>query len=74
VLEGDAVAVTDVATLARLADAYGAKYPGVFGFRVKDGVFTDEDGEKAIRVYELRIAKGFGFRKGTGSSQTRWRF
>ena len=54
--------------------ATGAKYPGVFGFRVKDGVFTDEDGEKAIRVYELRIAKGFGFRKGTGSSQTRWRF
>jgi len=74
VLEGDAVAVSDEATLRRLADAYGVKYAGVFGFRVKDGIFTDEGGEKAILVYQVRVSKGFGFRKGTGSSQTRWRF
>jgi uncharacterized pyridoxamine 5'-phosphate oxidase family protein len=72
VLEGAVVRVADLAILRRLADA--SKYPGVFGFRVKDGVFTDEGGENEILVYELRATKGFGFRKGTGSSQTRWRF
>jgi uncharacterized pyridoxamine 5'-phosphate oxidase family protein len=74
VLEGDAVAVTDVPTLERLADAYASKYSGVFGFRVKNDVFTDEGGEKAIGVYAVRATTGFGFRKGPGSSQTRWRF
>jgi uncharacterized pyridoxamine 5'-phosphate oxidase family protein len=73
VLEGDAVLVVDVATLQRLVDAYAAKYPGVFGFQVKDGIFTDPGGEKAIRVYAVRVAKGFGFAKGK-FSQTRWRF
>jgi uncharacterized pyridoxamine 5'-phosphate oxidase family protein len=74
VLEGEAVAVTDVPTLERLADAYTSNYPGVFGFRVKNDVFTDEGGDKAIGVYAVRATKGFGFRKGSGSSQTRWRF
>jgi uncharacterized pyridoxamine 5'-phosphate oxidase family protein len=74
VLEGEAVAVTDVSTLERLAYAYASKYPGVFGFRVKNDAFTDEGGDKAIGVYAVRATKGFGFRKGRGSSQTRWRF
>jgi len=74
VLEGEALAVTDVRTLERLADAYEAKYQGMFGFRVKDGIFTDEGGAKAIGVYAVRLTKGFGFRKGARASQTRWRF
>ncbi len=46
----------------------------MFGFQVKEGMFTDEGGEKEILVFDVRATKGFGLKKGTGSSQTRWRF
>ena len=73
VVEGEAVRVTDETRLRRLADAYAAKYPGIFGFEVRDGAFHSDDGGRAL-VFEVRARQGFGFGKGDAFSQTRWRF
>lgn len=74
VLEGEAVEVTDVDRLTRLAEAYAAKYDDMFGFRVIDGRFTAPDSADPAVVFEIRVRKGFGFAKGATFSQTRWRF
>lgn len=71
VVEGDAVQVTDRATLQRIADAYESKYGAEWHFDVGDGVFVHDAGEAL--VYEVAPAKALGFRKGD-YSQTRWRF
>ena len=72
VVEGEAVNVTDQATLQRLADEYLSKYGEGWRFAVRDGVFVGAGGE-AI-VYEVRPQRVFGFGKGQPFSQTRWRF
>ena len=74
VVESDAVRVTDVARLQRLADEYVAKYGELFRFTVRDGAFHIEGSESEVLVYELAPAKAFGFGKGDSFSQTRWRF
>jgi uncharacterized pyridoxamine 5'-phosphate oxidase family protein len=73
VIEGDAEPVTDAGMLQRLADAYEAKYPGVFGFGVRDEGFWSDDGGTAV-VFRVVRRKGFAFGKGDAFSQTRWRF
>jgi general stress protein 26 len=73
VIEGDVQQVTDEGHLERLADAYEAKYPGVFGFAVRDQGLWSEDGGTAI-VFQVLRRKGFAFGKGDAFSQTRWRF
>lgn len=72
VVEGDAVRLTDRAKLQRVADAFTAKYPEPFQFKVKDDGF-DSDGETAL-VFEIKAIKVLGFGKGETYSQTRWRF
>ncbi len=71
VVEGDAVRMSDAATLQRVADLYAAKYEG-WHFTVRDGAFYG-DGGRAL-VYEVAPATVFGFGKGETFSQTRWRF
>lgn len=73
VIEGEAEPITDDAQLQPLADAYDAKYPGVFGFTVRDGGFWSDDGGTAL-VFRIARRKGFAFGKGDEFSQTRWRF
>ena len=73
VIEGVAQPVTDADRLQALADAYEAKYPGVFGFKVRDGGFWSDDGGDAV-VFRIDRRKGFAFGKGDMFSQTRWRF
>jgi hypothetical protein len=73
VIEGDVQPVTNDAQLQGLADGYEAKYPGVFGFRVRDGGFWSDDGGTAL-VFRVVRRKGFAFGKGDEFSQTRWRF
>jgi hypothetical protein len=73
VVEGDAVRMSDQATLHRVADAYASKYGQPFVFTVADGAFRNEEGGEAL-VFEVRPKQAFGFGKGDSFSQTRWRF
>lgn len=72
VIEGDAVRVTDEATLLRIAAAYVSKYGEDWRFRVHDGAFHHEGGE--AWVYKVAPSTAFGFGKGETFSQTAWRF
>jgi len=82
VLEGDAVRVTDRATLQRLVDAYVAKYGPDWRFDVADGGFahqessgvSDEQKSEVVLVFAVAPTTAFGFGKGDAYSQTRWRF
>jgi hypothetical protein len=71
VIEGDAVRVSNEATLRRLVDRYAEKYAG-WHFTVRDGALHG-DGGRAI-VFAISPAKVLGFGKGEPFSQTRWRF
>ena len=70
ILEGDAVPVSDDATLQAVADQYVAKYD--WKYEVRDGAFYQE-GNRAD-VYKIAPIKAFGFSKGETFGQTRWRF
>jgi hypothetical protein len=72
VVEGDAERVADEAVLARLAEAWVAKYGQLWRFTVADGVFRHSGGDAL--VYRLEPAKAFGFGKGARFSQTGYRF
>jgi uncharacterized pyridoxamine 5'-phosphate oxidase family protein len=80
VVEGEAVRVTDDATLRRLAVAYEAKYGSDWRFTVHDGAFRH--GEESLRgddpgtaiVFRIEPQTAFGFGKGQVYSQTRWRW
>jgi hypothetical protein len=74
ILEGEALEVTDVERLNRVADAFRTKYDDWFGFRVADGRFTAEGAIGQVLVFDVRARKAFGFTKGDTFSQTRWRF
>ena len=71
VVEGDAVRLTDDASLGRVAEAYVAKYGEEWRFTVEDGVFVHEAGEAL--VFRIAPETAFGFGKDP-YSQTRWRF
>jgi hypothetical protein len=73
VVEGDAVRVLDQDQLQRVADAFDAKYPGAFHFDLRQGGFVAGGGGEAI-AFEVRPTTAFGFGRGDGFSQTRWRF
>jgi general stress protein 26 len=70
VVEGDAVRVSDMARLQRLAERFVAKYN--WHFTARDGAFYGDGGE--AWVYEVAPTTVFGFGKGEPFSQTRWRF
>jgi general stress protein 26 len=81
VVEGDAVRVTDSATLQRVADAYEAKYGSAWRYVIHKGALYHEwevssRGEyvNAALVFEVAPTTAFGFGKGETFSQTRWRF
>ena len=70
VVEGEAIRVTDEATLQRVAEAFSAKYPDPFRFTIGDF----EGGGGDALVFRIESSKAFGFRHMPTSSQTRWRF
>lgn len=72
VVEGDAVRVSDDATLQPLADAWESKYGSDWHFDVRDGVFFGEGGEAV--VYRIEPSTAYGFGREGEYSQTRWRF
>lgn len=71
VVEGDAVQVTDDATLHRLADAWRTKWDGRWQYQAGAGAFQHEAGEAL--VFRVAPAKVFAFGKGT-FTHTRHRF
>jgi nitroimidazol reductase NimA-like FMN-containing flavoprotein (pyridoxamine 5'-phosphate oxidase superfamily) len=71
VIEGEAVRVTDDAELARIADAYTAKYGPDWHFTVSDGHLHSAGGPAV--AYRVAPVTAYGFGK-TTPSQTRWTF
>ncbi len=72
VVEGDAVRVTDHATLARLALLWESKYGAEWHFEPRNGAFGAEHGE--AWVFRVEPVKAFGFGRGPKGAATRWRF
>lgn len=70
VMEGDAVEISDEATLQRVADAFNAKYN--WGYTVRDGALQGNGGKTL--AFRVAPTKGFGYGKGEPFSATRWRF
>ncbi len=73
VVEGDAVRVTDEATLGRLAEAWTAKWDGRWHYQVRDGAFRHPGADDPVLVFAVRPAKILAFGKGA-FSHTRHRF
>jgi nitroimidazol reductase NimA-like FMN-containing flavoprotein (pyridoxamine 5'-phosphate oxidase superfamily) len=66
-VEGDAVRVTDDATLRRLAQAWTTKWDGQWHYEARDGAFRHEGGDEAVLVFAVAPAKVLAFTKGTFS-------
>ena len=79
VAEGEAVRVTNEATLRRVADAVTAKYAQGAGlgddwrFGVREGAFAGPGGNEA-HLFELVPSRGYAFGKGKEFSHTRFSF
>ena len=71
VIEGDALQVTDEASLERLAAVWATKWDGRWQYRVRGGSFQHEAGEAL--VYAVSPTKVLAFGKGR-FSHTRHRF
>jgi nitroimidazol reductase NimA-like FMN-containing flavoprotein (pyridoxamine 5'-phosphate oxidase superfamily) len=71
VVEGEAERVTEQPLLARLAEAWTAKWDGRWRYGVGDGCFRNDHGEAL--VFRVRPSKVFAFAKGR-FGQTRHRF
>jgi nitroimidazol reductase NimA-like FMN-containing flavoprotein (pyridoxamine 5'-phosphate oxidase superfamily) len=65
VVEGEAVQVSDEATLRRLAQAWTAKWDGRWNFEVRDGSFSHRGGDFPVLVYSVTPAKVLAFGQGT---------
>jgi nitroimidazol reductase NimA-like FMN-containing flavoprotein (pyridoxamine 5'-phosphate oxidase superfamily) len=80
VIEGEAARVTDEATLRRIAARYVEKYGEDWRYDVEDGGFRHaadtprEDHTSLAMVFAVKPVTVFGFGRGAGFSQTRWRF
>jgi general stress protein 26 len=67
VVEGDAVQVTDTATLNRLAKAWTTKWAGQWQYQVGDGCFHDPGSTERVLVFSVAPTKVLAFRKGNFS-------
>jgi hypothetical protein len=79
VMEGEATMVRDEALLQRIANAYVAKYGNDWRFGVRDQAFYIDTGAvrqadtSRVVVSAVNPTTAFGFGRGGGFSQTRWR-
>lgn len=74
VVEGDAVATTDPAVLARLAEAWASKWDGRWRLAVRDGGFRHIGEGVASEVFSVTPTKIYAHAKGDPFGQTRHRF
>ena len=70
VVEGDAVQVTDAATLNRLAKAWTTKWTGQWQYQVGDGCFLHSGSTEPVLVFSVPPTKVLAFRKGNFSHTT----
>src|SRR5437764_1100336 len=70
VVEGDAVRVSDDATLQAVAGLFDSKYD--WQYEVREGALYGKGGR--AELYRVVPARALGFGKGETFSQTRWRF
>ncbi|MCB7135917.1 pyridoxamine 5'-phosphate oxidase family protein [Cellulosimicrobium marinum] len=73
VVEGEAVRVTDDATLHRLAERWRCKYGDEWAFTVHDGAFSHPDGGVAL-VFAVRPEVVFAYERTAEHAAMRWRF
>ncbi len=71
VVRGAAIRATDHATLAKVAEAYRAKYG--WEYEVGDGALVAANSPHPALVFEVRAETVFAFSKGMPFGQTRWR-
>lgn len=71
VVEGEAMRVTDVATLERLATAWKTKWDGRWRFEVGDSGFASEEGGPAL-VFSVEPSKVLAFARGDLFYNTRY--
>jgi nitroimidazol reductase NimA-like FMN-containing flavoprotein (pyridoxamine 5'-phosphate oxidase superfamily) len=69
-VEGEAVPVTDAATLRRLAAAWTAKWDGQWRYEVRDGGFGHPGSDDLIGVFAVAPVKVLAFAKGSFSHTT----
>ncbi len=76
VVEGEAVLVTDDATLSRIATAFASKWDGRWQWAARDGAFRDPDRDVSGRamVFSVTPVKVFAHAKGDPFGETRHRF
>jgi PPOX class probable F420-dependent enzyme len=74
VVEGQAVLVTDDATLNRVAAAFAEKWDGRWQYTARDGAFSGHDGSGRAMVFSVKPAKVFAHAKGDPFGETRHRF
>jgi nitroimidazol reductase NimA-like FMN-containing flavoprotein (pyridoxamine 5'-phosphate oxidase superfamily) len=72
VVEGDAVEVSDDATLRRVASAFRAKWDGRWQFEVRDGAFHHHGG--SATVFSVTPVKVFAHAKGDPFGATTHKF
>jgi general stress protein 26 len=70
VVEGDAVQVTDAATLNRLAKAWTTKWNGQWQYEVGDGCFLNPGSTEPALVFSVPPTKVLAFGKGNFSHTT----
>jgi general stress protein 26 len=74
VVEGDATHITDDLVLARVAEAFAAKWDGRWQWTARDGAFRDAGGHAEAIVFFVRPVKVFAHSKGDPFGETRHRF
>jgi general stress protein 26 len=65
VAEGDAVRVSDDATLKQLAQAWATKWDGRWNYEVRDGYFGHPGHDFQVLVYRVQPVKVLAFGQGT---------
>ena len=65
VAEGDAVRVSDEATLRRLAQTWISRWDGRWNYEVRDGYFFHPGGTAPVLVYRVAPVKVLAFGRGT---------
>jgi nitroimidazol reductase NimA-like FMN-containing flavoprotein (pyridoxamine 5'-phosphate oxidase superfamily) len=70
VVEGDAVRVSDDATLRRLAAAWTGKWDGRWDYEVRDGYFFHPGQDFQVLVYAVTPGKVLAFGQGTFTHTT----
>jgi hypothetical protein len=75
VIEGEAVRVTDPTVLRPIAEAFDAKYSGMFHYEVSDDASVHDRASGEVLLFRVVMVKAFGFgREKDEFSQTRWWF